>query len=389
MLDAFPVELVDRVIDFVDSRDDILSLALTSRAYLEHLRLLLDYREIWAPFDSIRFWKHLTTTPHAHLIRTLTIHQRDDVDPIRMPVEFRDPGDDSDVEGSESEEEEEEASEGETESLILRALENLVGLSSFSWRYVELCRFDSIGYDKIWDALHTSCPSLRKISVWEGFRVLFDEGSEGKRNASLCKLRNIETLEYTITLIGAVTSSHSSLSAISPLYIPHFLANNPKLRFVELEARFGVAHMDHSFADVHLPHLRSLSLHAIHLESKVLCDFLRRNPTIEALHLYRCMNTSGDIFRFLEQGDLPNLRDYRFQNVPYIPVCMARPPLRHLEGIPLVELMSEDDAVGRAFSAVASTLKTITVPEVDSNDAVLDVGADWVKKLVPDVRIFF
>ncbi|KDQ49697.1 hypothetical protein JAAARDRAFT_101049, partial [Jaapia argillacea MUCL 33604] len=59
-----PLETINSIIDLIDDRSDILSLALTCKSFAKHLiPSILDYREIRAPFELSQIWRHLANNP--------------------------------------------------------------------------------------------------------------------------------------------------------------------------------------------------------------------------------------------------------------------------------------------------------------------------------------
>ncbi|KDQ53579.1 hypothetical protein JAAARDRAFT_429263 [Jaapia argillacea MUCL 33604] len=74
---ALPLELVDGIVDFVDDRPDILSLALTCRFLTDRLiPSVLDYREIATSIQPKALWTQLAENPSlAQNIRVLRIKE--------------------------------------------------------------------------------------------------------------------------------------------------------------------------------------------------------------------------------------------------------------------------------------------------------------------------
>ncbi|KDQ49687.1 hypothetical protein JAAARDRAFT_212074 [Jaapia argillacea MUCL 33604] len=363
-MDSLPPELLDFIIDSIDSRIDILSLAGTCQFFKSILiPLVYDYREITVPYHSLLIWNWFNnnSTLLRHVRKLRLNHNLRQLKVPRL-LSGMDPTNIVSLERLEA-----------SGRSFLSAMSHMRGLVTLCWDVDWRMNHFDFGGDvrPVLPILHASCPRLREISIWdspEGVHEFLGDG--GTRHKTISVLRNIETFHY-----------HFLISLESPLPIPHiieFVIHNPSLQVFTLNFHHtSISHYE-KLADIFLPHLRTFVIIAPYVSSDVLSAFITRNRTIECLTLdARSQNGLAS----LTEGSLPSLRQFTSHiGSAWTFVCLTKPPLSHLGGL-MTHDFTDLGQCRKALRAVSGTLKVITVPSSHFR-----IGM-WVQEILPHVEV--
>ena len=171
-----PNEILDMIAFHIDSRKDLLALALTCQRLrsVVHPRHL-EYRVIHCKPSSEKVWRHLTTHPLlAGNVRRLQIMDERSREPELIPTRVA--------------EEEDISSAGiemhaERQHLIVGALARMKTLASFSWA----CNNSLISFDDVSPTLFT-CDMLKEVEVCDNlmFRNADDSEDVFEDDTSVC-----------------------------------------------------------------------------------------------------------------------------------------------------------------------------------------------------------
>ncbi|KDQ49686.1 hypothetical protein JAAARDRAFT_63551 [Jaapia argillacea MUCL 33604] len=339
MLLALPPELLDKVIDFIDDRPDILSLALTSHFFTERLiPSVLDYREITADHDNNRLWSHLFRNPLlACNIRTLTIDLL--TDRRRLPRTCR--RESTNFEGDER-----------SEASVLDALSCMAGLQHLRWYWDGDASLEPVGMNPLFASLYASCPNLTSLDIHD----VVDTDSQGARlvdrNSQLPLLRNLEAFRYNLLSI-------EPRPVIPVPYLITFLSGHPHLHYLHLELNDTQLSHYEALAETHLPRLRTFKFRAHEFPPEIFQSFLSCNTTIEILEV-RVLELGGSILEGLKEGSVPSLREFTCTKELWPFICLAKPPLRHLNGLRVNEF-GENGENFEVLEGVSDTLESVTL----------------------------
>lgn len=140
-----PTEILDAIVFHVDSKRDLLSLALSChRLHAVIFPRHYDYRVICAKASSISLWNHLIVNRAlARNVRTLEIIDERSSKPIVLPADIMTT--DTDLELSDDE----LALHSRQERLLISALAKMTALQSFHW----FCNHSTISIDNLWQTL--------------------------------------------------------------------------------------------------------------------------------------------------------------------------------------------------------------------------------------------
>lgn len=166
-----PTEILDNIAFYVDSRRDLLSLALTcqrmrSVVFPRHF----DYRIVKAKVSSIRVWNHLIVHRGlARHVRRLEILDERSLEPEIVPSGIT--ATDTDVESTDDELE----IHTKQERLLLSAVTRMHSLQSFKWS----CTHSLISIASLWPTL-LRCPLLNLVDLNDNtmFLPLVEQDSE-------------------------------------------------------------------------------------------------------------------------------------------------------------------------------------------------------------------
>ncbi|KDQ49684.1 hypothetical protein JAAARDRAFT_63549 [Jaapia argillacea MUCL 33604] len=366
MLLTLPLELLDKIIDFIDDRQDILSLALASHFFMERLiPSVLDYREIVAECDDHRFWSRLSRNPLlARNIRTLTVDLL--VDECRLPRISS-----AELSGSEDDE--------GSDASVLDALPRMTGLVRLDWHGDNDARIESTGMNPLFTSLYASCPNLITLSIYEAVDAESRGMGLADRNSQLSLLRNLECFCYTLVPIGP--------RPVVPLaFLIPFLSGHPHLHYLHLDLNdIQFSHYE-ALAEAHLPHLRTFKFCAYQFPSHIFQSFLSGNKTIEVLEI-SAYGSDRPIFQGLKEGSAPSLREVTCARGLWRSLCFAKPPLRHLTGL-LGGEYGGNWADFQALEVVSETLESVTLSSrgLGATTPVSEV-LDWFQSRLPRVEV--
>jgi len=175
-----PTEILDNVAFFVDSKRDLLSLALTcQRMHSVVFPRHFDYRVVKAKVSSLRVWSHLVVHRGlARHIRRLEIMDERSLESEIVPSGITTT--DSDVESTDDELE----IHAKQEKLLVSAVSRMHSLQSFKWS----CTHSLISIASLWPTL-LKCPQLSLVDLNDNTMFLApeDQDSEEEGGSSRAK----------------------------------------------------------------------------------------------------------------------------------------------------------------------------------------------------------
>ena len=151
-----PTEILDAIVFRVDSKRDLLALALSCRRlhsiiFPRHY----DYRVLCAKASSISLWNHLIVNRAlARHVRTIEIIDERSSKPLVLPADIMKT--DTDIESSDDE----LALHSKHERLLISALTRMTSLRAFHWS----CNHSTISMDNLWATLVKS-QTLSQVTV--------------------------------------------------------------------------------------------------------------------------------------------------------------------------------------------------------------------------------
>lgn len=162
-----PTELLDAIVVHVDSKRDLLSLALScKRLHSIVFPRHYDYRVIKAKVSSLRLWNHfIVNRSLAKNVRILEILDERSTGPELLPADIL--GTETDLESTDDE----LGLHAKQERFLSSALSRMTTLRSFIWS----CNHSPISIDNIWPSL-LKCQSLGQININDN--LIFKGGSE-------------------------------------------------------------------------------------------------------------------------------------------------------------------------------------------------------------------
>ncbi|GJJ10677.1 hypothetical protein Clacol_004904 [Clathrus columnatus] len=363
-----PNEILDMIVFHLDSRKDLLSLALTCQRLRDIvLPRHLEYRFIQCKPNSEKVWKHLIAHPllACNVRRLHVIDERSkepELIPNRVVVEEtdtcnRDIAIDSYV---------------IQQRLIIEALTRMTTLSTFSWS----CNTSLISFDDVSPTLFT-CEMLKEVDITDNRAFspcptptnrFEEETYEGTTTAST---RNdvIQTPDVPdLTSVAVRTargtsrlSKHPSLEKIQTLLISH-CPNLTTLRIGYDHRRPFIPRADDFFTLGRWPNLRTLSLQNLWCSTQngfeAATNFLAAHSSLEYLQF-----ELGRIQLDLPANSLPKLRELTCSRD--VAVCILSCPrdnetIRPLESIKGLKLGGgRDEALLRNITKYATSVKRI------------------------------
>lgn len=169
-----PTEILDAIVFHIDSKQDLLSLALScQRMHSVIVPRHYDYRTIRCKVSSISVWNHLIVNRSlARNVRSLEI-----MDERCAEVEMVPSGilmTDTDLESTDDE----LGLHAKQERFLVAALTKMSSLSTFTWS----CNHSPISIDNVWPTL-LKCRSLGGVHIKDN--MIFGEGQETSAGRSL------------------------------------------------------------------------------------------------------------------------------------------------------------------------------------------------------------
>ncbi|KZP05079.1 hypothetical protein FIBSPDRAFT_1054303 [Athelia psychrophila] len=344
-LTLIPNEILDSIVFYLDSKRDLVALALSCRRmYGVIFPRHHAYRVIRCKVSSISVWNHLIVNRClARNIRRLEI-----LDERSTVLQLTPPGimaSETDLESTDDE----LGMHAKQERYLVAALNKMTALRSFAWA----CNHSPISIDNVWPSL-LKCGSLQEVDISDNliFGALPSIEGEGSSSSSAAAtanhkraLRDLTSVALRSTKHVYGTSKNPSLSRVSKL-----LDNCPNLESLNIgyETRRGPGYAYPNASDLFLcsrwPALRTLSLTNLHCPSALGLDaaatFLFAHLNIEVLHLdLGDAPSAGRPQLVLPPDALPKLKELRANNalaaaVLSCPSSTPR-PLETLRGVRL------------------------------------------------------
>lgn len=175
-----PTEILDNIAFYVESKRDLLSLALTcQRIHSVVFPRHFDYRVIKAKVSSIRVWNHLIVHRGlARHVRRLEIMDERSLESEIVPSGIT--ATDTDVESTDDELE----IHTKQEKLLVSAVARMYSLQSFKWS----CTHSLISIASLWSTL-LKCPLLNLVDLNDNtmFLPLEDRDSEDEGSSNRAK----------------------------------------------------------------------------------------------------------------------------------------------------------------------------------------------------------
>lgn len=169
-----PTEILDNVAFYVDSKRDLLSLALTcQRMHSVVFPRHFDYRVVKAKVSSIRVWNHLIVHRGlARHVRRLEIMDERSLESEIVPSGIISA--DTDVESTDDELE----IHAKQERLLVSAVARMYSLQSFKWS----CTHSLISIASLWPTL-LKCPQLNLVDLNDNTMFLPSDGQDSEEDS--------------------------------------------------------------------------------------------------------------------------------------------------------------------------------------------------------------
>ncbi|KAI0826326.1 hypothetical protein BC629DRAFT_1711724 [Irpex lacteus] len=278
-----PTELLDAIVFHVDSKRDLLSLALScKRMHTIVFPRHFDYRVVKAKVSSLRLWNHLIVNRSlARNVRVLEI-----LDERTSEREMLSTDDELGMHSKQ-------------ERFLGAALGRMSTLREFRWR----CNHSPMAVDDLWPSLVRCTGSLQEVDVCDNlmFNGRDNEDSDGADSDGPSNS----------------TSSNPNNNLHPPN--PRPLLPTPPASSLLLTGRW--------------PHLTSLTLTSLHSPSSsspTIAAFLSAHPQLQVLHIDLPGQGQGNgQVVTLEPGTLPRLRELKCGRDPLTPTSR---PLETLKG---------------------------------------------------------
>ncbi|KAF8550202.1 hypothetical protein OG21DRAFT_446875 [Imleria badia] len=309
-----PTEILDAIVFHVDSKRDLLSLALSChRLHAVIVPRHYDYRVVCAKASSISLWNHLIVNRAlARNVRTLEVIDERSSKHLVLPEDIMKT--DTDLESSDDE----LALHSKQERLLISALTKMTGLQSFHWS----CNHSTISIDNVWGTL-MKCQSLSQVTVSDNLVFLSYTPDKAKpaNPKSVPVLPELKTIALQATKHAFGSTKTPALARISGM-----LTSCPNLEALDIgyDHRRGQGQQlpaaDDFFLCSRWPALRSLSLKNLRCSSARSLEsasvFFAAHTNLEVLHLDlpldRSTSATGTASTFiLATNALPKLRELR------------------------------------------------------------------------------
>ncbi|KII91384.1 hypothetical protein PLICRDRAFT_38129 [Plicaturopsis crispa FD-325 SS-3] len=331
-----PAEILDAITFFVDSKRDLLSLALSCRRM--HAIVCprhMDYRVVRAKASNVAVWNHLIV--HRSLARNVRVLEVLDERSTEAPVVPKGiVASDTDLESTDDE----LTMHSKQERFLVSALGRMSALQSFTWS----CNHSPISIDDVWPTLLAKCASLATIDIRDNlvFNKLIEAGEEDnatKRRSVFPALKSV-SLQSTKSAYGA--AKHPELGRVA-----HMLDFAPHIETLSInytQSRTGAIGTVSPRADnllllARYPRLTTLALTNLTLTSAhPPAAFLAAHPFLEVLHLDIAVPSTKPGL-VLPADSLPRLRELQCARDVATAVlstpCASPRPLETLKGVAL------------------------------------------------------
>jgi len=305
-----PTEVLDAIIFHVDSRRDLLSLALSCRRMHDVVcPRHLAYRVVRCKVSSISVWNHLMVNRAlARNVRRLEILDERSTEPEIVP-----PGilaTDTDLESTDDE----LGLHDKQERYLVAALTKMTALASFAWS----CNHSPISIDNVWPTL-LKCQSLQEVEISDNLVFSAPVDTEERKSRKPIVLPEMRTMSLRSTSHVYGSTKQPNLARISGI-----LNHCPNLKSLDItynppRTTPNAAHPRPQADDLLLygrwAHLTSLTLTNLRCSPTAGFDstasFLSAHPNLEVLHLdiLSHATTPGAPPLVLFPDSLPRLRE--------------------------------------------------------------------------------
>ncbi|KAJ7647760.1 hypothetical protein FB45DRAFT_987383 [Roridomyces roridus] len=297
-----PTEILDNIAFCVDSKRDLLSLALScQRMHDIVIPRHFHYRHIRCKISSLSVWNHLRI--HRGLARN--VRRLEVLDERAASTELRIPGDilttDTDMDSTDDE----LGMHQKQERFLISALGKMTSLTSFTWS----CNHSPISIDNIWPTL-LKCTSLQEVDISDNLafsNAELDETDAGSAKSRAVVLPHLKTVAVRSTKHAYGSKKHPVLTRIGGM-----LTHCPNLEALEIAyAQARSVPATHPIADELLlysrfPRLTSLALTNLRCTiPDAPATFLASHAHITSLRLDLGASTRLD----LPPNTLPSLRE--------------------------------------------------------------------------------
>lgn len=172
-----PTEILDAIATCIDSRKDLISLALTcKRMHGVVCPRHTDYRVIRAKLSAVRVWNHLIV--HRSLASNVRVLEVLDERCSTSAVTPKDiVARDTDLETTDDE----LGMHAKQERTLVAAIGRMSGLQSFTWS----CNHSPISIDDLWPTLLTKCPALCELDIRDNLVFSKYENNETSKHPKI------------------------------------------------------------------------------------------------------------------------------------------------------------------------------------------------------------
>lgn len=204
-LNRQPIELLDEIVFHLDSKRDLLSLALScKRMHGVIFPRHFEYRVVRAKVSSISLWNHLIVNRSlARNVRVLEIVDERSTESLILPTDILTT--DTDLESSDDE----LSMHAKQERYLVSALTKMTCLDAFVWS----CNHSPMSIEQIWPTL-VKCQSLRDIDisdnlVFAGTDDQDQDDARPKRRPTVVRLVHTQCVR-SVSLTSRFTASRST-----------------------------------------------------------------------------------------------------------------------------------------------------------------------------------
>ncbi|GLB39400.1 hypothetical protein LshimejAT787_0605620 [Lyophyllum shimeji] len=304
-----PTEVLDAIIFHVDSRRDLLALALSCRRMHDVVcPRHLAYRVVRCKVSKISVWNHLMINRAlARNVRRLEI-----LDERSTELEIAPPGilaSDTDLESTDDE----LGLHDKQERYFVSALTKMTALVSFAWS----CNHSPISIDNVWPTL-LKCQSLQEVEINDNLVFSVPLGTEDRKSSRSIVLPEMKAMSLHSTSHAYGSTKQPNLTRISGFlnYCPNLKSldisyNPPRATPNAVAAR---PQADELLLYGRWTHLTSLTLTNLRCSPTTGFDstanFLSAHPNLEVLHLdISIAGTPGTPCLVPPADTLPRLRE--------------------------------------------------------------------------------
>ncbi|KAF9789886.1 hypothetical protein BJ322DRAFT_1105756 [Thelephora terrestris] len=297
-ISRLPVELLDKIAFYVDSKNDVLYFALTcqwihSAVFSAHF----EYRVIKAKIGSVEVWRHIIGNSRlAHNVRRLEIVDERSSESQIIPQRIADT--DAKNIGNELD------LRAELEKLLVSAIANMDHLQEFKWS----CTTSLVSIKSLLPTLH-KLPHLRLVDLNDN--AMFSSQNENPEEED----EDNSTEEDPALTEMTTVSVHSSCNMKNPqlIYITGLLTDCPNLQ--NLDIRYmspGGPIADEFYSTGSWKNLTSLTLNNLRCTAqghRILAVFFSEHQNLETLHFDSQVAQISALAVHLPLDILPRLKE--------------------------------------------------------------------------------